>query len=123
MGHAWELISKSDLLVLPSYKDGWGVVINEALMAGVPVVCSTNCGAQDLLDGCIRGETFEVGNAKQLAEVLRRRIGVGPNGAETRRDIQEWSRRISAESAASYLKAIVDHVYAAGPRPMAPWLQ
>jgi glycosyltransferase involved in cell wall biosynthesis len=44
-GQAQEFISRYDLLVLPSNYDGWGVVVNEALMAGVPVVCSDRVGA------------------------------------------------------------------------------
>jgi glycosyltransferase involved in cell wall biosynthesis len=44
-GHAQEYIARYDLLVLPSDYDGWGVVVNEALMAGVPVVCSDRVGA------------------------------------------------------------------------------
>jgi glycosyltransferase involved in cell wall biosynthesis len=39
-GQAQSIIVKYDLLVLPSRYDGWGVVVNEALLAGVPVVCS-----------------------------------------------------------------------------------
>jgi len=38
-----------DLLVLPSRRDLWGLVINEAMNAGLPVVCSINCGAAKTL--------------------------------------------------------------------------
>ena len=39
-------IADADLLVLPSRWDGWGAVVNEALMRGVPVVCSDACAAR-----------------------------------------------------------------------------
>jgi glycosyltransferase involved in cell wall biosynthesis len=39
----------ADYMVLPSLKDGWGVVVNEALWSGVPVLCSVYAGAKELL--------------------------------------------------------------------------
>lgn len=44
-GKAQLTIANYDLLVLPSRYDGWGVVVNEAILAGVPVVCSDSVGA------------------------------------------------------------------------------
>lgn len=122
MQRAREMIGEADLLVLPSHKEGWGVVVNEALMCGVPVLCSTNCGAQDLLDGGARGQVFEAGNARHLAAILRRRIEGGPSEPAIRAAIRSWSCRITGESTAAYLVAIMNHVYGSSPRPVAPWL-
>jgi glycosyltransferase involved in cell wall biosynthesis len=44
-GQAQSVIASYDFLVLPSRYDGWGVVVNEAVLAGVPVVCSDRVGA------------------------------------------------------------------------------
>ena len=35
----------ADLLLLPTRKDIWGLVVNEALSFGVPVITTKNCGA------------------------------------------------------------------------------
>jgi glycosyltransferase involved in cell wall biosynthesis len=35
----------SHVLVLPSYKSGWGLVVNEALQLGLPVITTTTVGA------------------------------------------------------------------------------
>ena len=53
-GTAQEVISTYDLLALPSRYDGWGVVVNEALMSGVPVICSNQVGAGAVIEkwGC-----------------------------------------------------------------------
>ncbi len=54
-GHLpWEalpaLYAEADALVLPSRHDGWGLVVNEALASGIPVVATTAVGAAtDLL--------------------------------------------------------------------------
>jgi len=40
-----ELMSISSVFVLPTYSDVWGLVIVEAIMAGVPVVTTSECNA------------------------------------------------------------------------------
>lgn len=69
-GQAQEQIAQYDLMVLPSHYDGWGVVVNEALCAGVPVVCSDHVGASVLLEKFSTGETFTNGQSQDLANVL-----------------------------------------------------
>lgn len=39
----------SDLFVLPSSNDVWGLVINEAMANGLPILASNKCGASDSL--------------------------------------------------------------------------
>lgn len=118
-----DLISKCDLLVLPSRWDGWGAVVNEALMCGVPVVCSDRCGAADLLDGGERGEVVTSGDIMALHSVLARRISQGKKDVVTSRRIREWSKCIDGKAAADYLMAIVDAAVSGGSRPCPPWLQ
>jgi glycosyltransferase involved in cell wall biosynthesis len=40
-----EYFARSDVFVLPSRHDGWGVVINQALGAGLPIITSNAVGA------------------------------------------------------------------------------
>lgn len=37
----------SDVFILPSIHEPWGVVIHEAVSAGLPVICTETCGAAD----------------------------------------------------------------------------
>lgn len=61
----------SDLTVLPSYLDIWGMVVNESIAAGVPVICSTGVGAgRDLIHSGRSGIIFEKGNARELASAV-----------------------------------------------------
>ena len=39
------VLSRCDVLVLPSRHDGWGVVLNEAASAGKAIIASDRCGA------------------------------------------------------------------------------
>lgn len=65
-------MAQADLLVLPSRFDGWGAVVNEALMVGTPVVCSNRCGASDLIEDGRNGYVFEAGSVDSLLQCLRR---------------------------------------------------
>ncbi len=69
-GKAQSVISQYDLLVLPSRYDGWGVVINEALCAGVPVVCSDHVGAGSVAELFHAGKCFNSGDITSLKNIL-----------------------------------------------------
>lgn len=116
------LISRSDLLVLPSRWDGWGAVVNEALMCGVPAICSDRCGAMDLLDGRVRGEVFQSASVPALRATLTRWIRKGKVDNLTRGRIRRWARCICGESAAGYLQEVVGASTQEGPHPRPPWL-
>jgi glycosyltransferase involved in cell wall biosynthesis len=70
-------------LILPSTEEQHGLVVNEALAMGVPVLLSDNCGARDLLvRSGVNGYVFEPDNAAGLANFM----GV------LDRDEAEWRR-------------------------------
>jgi glycosyltransferase involved in cell wall biosynthesis len=119
---AMRRLSGMDLLILPSNgKEGWGAVVNEGLMLGVPVLCSSRCGAADLLGEEFRGEVFRAGSTTELARALRKWIIKGKRAPSERESIRGWSRCIEGESGARYLKAILGHIYEGKERPVAPW--
>jgi len=41
----------ADIFAMPSFSDPWGLTINEAMVAGLPVITTTNVGAQELIQG------------------------------------------------------------------------
>ena len=114
-------LSDFDLLVLPSHCDGWGVVVNEALMQGVPVVCSDMCGSKDLLAESWRGGVFRSGSTQSLAKELSLRVGAGQLPDEQRERLRTWSRRLYGGRIAEYFVSILDHLYSHGNRPEPPW--
>ncbi len=69
-GNSQSVISIYDVLVLPSRYDGWGVVVNEALMAGVPVICSNQVGASAVIDKWQCGDIFVSEDVSDLADRL-----------------------------------------------------
>lgn len=117
---AW--MRTSDLVILPSRKDGWGAVINEAFVEGTPVLCSTACGAATLVRYPWLGEVFHANDTVSLSDALARRVARGKVDAKERNRIQEYSELISATKVAAYIEAVLVHVYDNGPRPEPPWL-
>ncbi len=70
-------MSKSLALLLLSEEEQWGNVINEALAWGVPVLCSINCGAVDLLvRPDVNGYIYPVGESDGVAQSMFRLASV-----------------------------------------------
>ena len=68
----------ADLLVLPSRSEIWGLVINEALACGLPVIATDVCGATaDLLQDGVNGYIVPARNPEALCEAIRRHFGAG----------------------------------------------
>ncbi len=68
----------ADIFVLPSEDEPWGLVINEAMCAGVPVVASEEIGAvPDLVRDGYNGLTYQAGEVGQLAHCLERLVADG----------------------------------------------
>lgn len=103
MRRVTEVMQQYDILVLPSLYDGWGAVVNEALMCGLYVVCSNRCGARALLGPLMNGSTFRSGDSDDLYQLIRycyrRRLEIKGN-REARR---QWSKCISGTSVARYM--------------------
>lgn len=119
---ALSVIAAADLLILPSRWDGWGAVVSEALMCGVPVICTDTCGASILLHDLVLGSVVSEGDSSALADALRERLRHGPLSQEERKRIRDWSACISGSSAAEYLLNIISSIDTATAPPEAPWL-
>jgi glycosyltransferase involved in cell wall biosynthesis len=65
--------ARGDVFVLPSRYDGWGVVVNQAIGAGLPVICSDAVGAgRDLVEPEVNGLRFPAGDVAGLAQAMER---------------------------------------------------
>lgn len=63
----------ADLFVLPSRHEPWGLIVNEAMAAGCPVIVSSQVGAApDLVSEGTEGFTFPAGDLNALTELLTR---------------------------------------------------
>lgn len=117
-----EELWRSDLLVLPSHWDGWGAAVSEALMCGVPAICSDFCGAMDLIRPGFNGDIFHCDSPESLHGVLERWIERGPLSVSRREEIRDWSRCIHGSSVAQYFLETLRFLdEETRPRPVVPW--
>jgi glycosyltransferase involved in cell wall biosynthesis len=107
----WNL-SLGDVLVLASYSEPWGFVVNEALICGKPVIVSNHCGCASSLvkegkNG--NGYTFNPYNTSELADKMvlmmsnREKFeAMGKKGIEIIKDYSP--EKVAAETVAAFKK-------------------
>lgn len=84
----------AEAFVHASTTEQWGLVVNEAMASGVPVIVSNRCGcAPDLVQEGVNGWTFDPDSVEALA-LLMNRVSSLPETART--TLGEASRQIIA---------------------------
>jgi glycosyltransferase involved in cell wall biosynthesis len=102
------IYSASDLMVLPSDYEPFGVVVNEAMLCGCAVAVSDRVGAaRDLVTPVNRSFVFPSGDVAALAQLLRSFVADPALLVEYR---EAAARRIAAWSPAENVAATVDAV-------------
>jgi glycosyltransferase involved in cell wall biosynthesis len=92
----WDAYEISDIFVLPSHFEPWGLVVNEAMAFGLPVIASDRVGCvDDLVQQNRSGFVVPAGSPDELRSALellvtnpdmRKRMGI-----EGRRVIADWT--------------------------------
>ena len=85
----------ASIFVLPSRHEAWGLIVNEAMAAGLPVIVSQDVGcAADLLRDGENGFTYPFGNIPALEAALAATLAPGraaAMGERSREIIANWS--------------------------------
>jgi glycosyltransferase involved in cell wall biosynthesis len=86
--------ARADVVVLPSVKEGFGLVVPEAWMYRKPVIVSRGAGASEVVMEGINGYTFAPRNHKELANKILRVLkksklahSLGKRGRETAKNL------------------------------------
>lgn len=97
--------SRADCFVLPSQSEPWGLVINEAMVCGLPVIVSEACGcAPDLVNG--NGYTVPPDDLSALKACMAA-VASDPEPEKMKHRSLEIIRDFSVRSvAAAYVQAI-----------------
>jgi len=95
--------------VLPSIYEEWGLVINEAMACGLPILASKAAGATEMLVDGDNGVVFSPGDVRALADGLCR-IADEPGlavrmGAESERRVRDWDLDRFAQGALAAIDA------------------
>lgn len=95
----------------------WGLVVNEAMASGLPVLVSNRCGcAQDLVKDGVNGFNFDPYQAEQMAELMFRisdpQFPLAEFSQASSRIITNWSPERFAKGFCQSIKSALD-----APRP------
>jgi len=119
---ARQIMAEHDVAVVPSRFDGWGVVTNEAIQAGLAVVITDRCGSRDIVRASGAGVVVPSGSVSAL------RLGIESMAQEPASVVASKSRarafasHIDGRHVADYLAAVLRYAFFNdGPRPMPPW--
>jgi starch synthase len=66
------LMSRSHVLVLPAIEDGFGMVMNQAMACGCPVIATDHCGSLDLLTEGKDGFIVPIRDIEAILERMQR---------------------------------------------------
>ncbi len=101
--------SLSQCFIMPSsHFEQWGLVVNEAMASGLPVLVSKACGcAPDLVQEGVNGSTFDPYDVEGLARLMVKmssgEVDLVAMGHASQRIIADWTPEIFAEN---LLKAV-----------------
>jgi len=100
----------ADCLVLPSDgRESWGLVANEALACGRPIIVSSSCGcAPDLAHDGNVGRTFPAGDPEALADAIGDLAASPPSPSA----IAALSQGYSLEAAVTGIRGAADRIAA-----------
>lgn len=71
-----QVYAASDVFVLPAENEPWGLIVNEAMCAGIPVIVSGEVGCvADLVKDGVNGAHIKAGDVDSLAAALKRVLG------------------------------------------------
>jgi len=105
----------ADVLILPSFKEVWGLVVNEALASGIYVLCSNYAGvAYDLIKEGWNGILFNPYSIKELI-ILIRKAKEQVEDIRARRDAisehacHEFSIECSAKAFSNAVEAMISN--------------
>lgn len=104
-------MSAADVFVLSSVREGFGLVLIEAMACGCPVV-STDCesGPDEILDGGKYGLLVPVGDKEALADGICQML-TDPTDSDV---LQSRAADFSAENALSQYESIINKLMHAG---------
>ncbi len=99
-GMLWKEVPKyyaiANVFILPSLSEPWGLVVNEAMVCGLPVIVSKKAGAYwDLVKEGENGFGFEPTNSEELKAIMlkfiNREVDIKKMGEKSKEIIKDYT--------------------------------
>lgn len=97
-----KFLAVSDVLVLPSVSETWGLVVNEAMAVGLPVLVSRKCGCYpDIVKDEENGFSFDPFDKDELVDLMKKvidgRVDLKRLGENSLKIIKDYTPERAAE--------------------------
>jgi len=107
-----KFLAISDVLVLPSVSEPWGLVVNEAMAAGLPVLVSKRCGCYpDIVRDGINGLSFNPFDKDELytkmKEIIEKKHDLRGMGEASLEIIKHYIPKRAAEVVMETIKLVL----------------
>lgn len=120
-GQSQRVMANYDLLIIPSKYDGWGVVVNEALLQGVPVLASNKAGASALIAQSGAGTIFDPNNMPALVDIIESLTKDRTIVKKWAMNAKTYAEKLSPDLAAHYMRACIEASLNGTEKPFCPW--
>lgn len=109
-----QVYCSSDLMVLPSEYEPFGVVVNEAMLCGCPVIVSDQVGARfDLVKENETGFVYPAGDVEVLRSALRRALECRERlrrmSEAARQKMSRWSPEMNTEATVEAIEKAIQY--------------
>ena len=103
-----EIIKKSQILVVTSVKEGWGLNVIEANALGTPAVGYKVSGLVDSIKDGYNGLLVEDGNIEELAETLVNLLKDDALRKKLSKNAIEWAKRFNWDKSAEEFERVLE---------------
>ena len=93
----------ADVFLFPTRYDGWGLVVNEAISTGLPVICSASAGASEYITDGVNGFIVHDEELTSYATLLERLFHSDSLRSTIRQNNLLLSKEISSDAMADQL--------------------
>ena len=114
-----------DICIVPSKFDGWNLLVNEAIRAGIGVITTDEAVSDELVKSFSNGIVVKANKPEQLASAIKHAITQPELVSEWKNNSLRFMDRISNHTTAHYLANIIQYTCIdgmQGNRPMCPWI-
>lgn len=122
-----EVISRMsgyDICIIPSKYDGWNLIANEAINAGIGVIITNQATSDELIRASGAGIVIPANNVKALIEAMNLVIMRPELLLEFKKNARSYAPKISSQVVGDYFIDIMDHTFyqQLNERPKCPWM-
>ncbi|WP_017658999.1 glycosyltransferase family 4 protein [Baaleninema simplex] len=102
---------QSDIFVLPTFEDTWGMVVLEAMVLGKPVLCSEYAGAVELIRDGENGYRCNPNQLEMFADLMAKFVENPELASQLGENARQTMAQYTPEAAADFMKQVIERVF------------